>query len=73
MAKIICTKEEYDKLSTVIEDNPQFLANVSIDYEIINPRCKDIRLGNSPLGLLCSECPCNVNHYCNGECFEHIC
>lgn len=36
MAKIICTKEEYDKLSLVLSDNPQFLSNISIIYDIVN-------------------------------------
>ena len=35
MAKIICTKKEYDKLSTVLMDNPEFLANISILYDIV--------------------------------------
>lgn len=35
MAKIICTQAEYDKLKTVIEDNPQFLADVRVIYDIV--------------------------------------
>lgn len=35
MAKIICTQEEYDRLSTVLSDNPQFLKDVSICYDIV--------------------------------------
>lgn len=35
MAKIICTQAEYDKLTTVLEDNPQFLADVRIIYDIV--------------------------------------
>lgn len=35
MAKIICTQAEYNKLSTVLEDNPQFLADVRIIYDIV--------------------------------------
>ena len=35
MAKIICTKAEYDKLSTVLTDNPEFLTNISILYDIV--------------------------------------
>jgi hypothetical protein len=35
MAKIICTQAEYDKLSTVLEDNPQFLADVKVVYDIV--------------------------------------
>lgn len=35
MAKIICTQAEYDKLRTVLEDNPQFLADVRIIYDIV--------------------------------------
>ena len=35
MAKIICTQAEYDKLSMVLEDKPQFLADVSIIYDIV--------------------------------------
>ena len=35
MAKIICTEKEYDKLSTVLSDNPQFLSDISIIYDIV--------------------------------------
>lgn len=35
MAKIICTEAEYDRLSTVLSDNPQFLKDVSIIYDIV--------------------------------------
>lgn len=35
MAKIICTQAEYDKLTTVLEDNPQFLADVRVIYDIV--------------------------------------
>ena len=35
MAKILCTQAEYDKLTTVLQDNPQFLADVPITYEIV--------------------------------------
>lgn len=35
MAKIICTPVEYDKLRTVLEDNPQFLADVRVIYDIV--------------------------------------
>lgn len=35
MAKIICTQAEYDKLSTVLEDNPQFLVDVRVIYDIV--------------------------------------
>lgn len=35
MAKIICTEDEYDKLSTVLMDNPEFLATISIIYDIV--------------------------------------
>lgn len=35
MAKIICTQAEYDRLSTVLSDNPQFLKDVSICYDIV--------------------------------------
>ena len=35
MAKIICAQAEYDKLTTVLEDNPQFLADVRIIYDIV--------------------------------------
>lgn len=35
MAKIICTQAEYDKLITVLEDNPQFLADVRVIYDIV--------------------------------------
>ena len=35
MAKIICTRTEYDKLSTVLEDNPQFLADMHITYDVV--------------------------------------
>lgn len=35
MAKIICTKDEYNKLSTVLTDNPEFLADISILYDIV--------------------------------------
>lgn len=35
MAKIMCTQAEYDKLSTVLEDNPQFLADVHITYDVV--------------------------------------
>lgn len=36
MAKIICTQAEYDKLRAVRENNPQFLADVHIIYDIVN-------------------------------------
>ena len=36
MAKILCSKAEYDKLSTVLSDSPQYLADVHIVYEIID-------------------------------------
>lgn len=35
MAKIICTEEEYDKLFTVLSDNPQFLSNINIIWDIV--------------------------------------
>ncbi len=35
MAKIICTQSEYDKLKTVMDDNPQFLADVPVIYNIV--------------------------------------
>lgn len=35
MAKIICTEKEYEKLSTVLSDNPQFLSDISIIYDIV--------------------------------------
>ena len=35
MAKILCTMKEYDKLSTVLSDSPQYLSDISIIYEIV--------------------------------------
>ena len=35
MAKIICTENEYNKLSAILNDNPEFLANISILYDIV--------------------------------------
>ncbi len=35
MAKIICSEEEYDKLSTVLSDNPQFLSDINIIWDIV--------------------------------------
>lgn len=72
MAKIICTEEEYEKLSIVLDDNPQFLSDITVEYEITNPSYRDIRLG-SGLGITCAECPCSQHGPCRGECFEHTC
>jgi len=35
MAKIICTEDEYNKLSTMLMNNPEYLANMSVLYEIV--------------------------------------
>ena len=35
LAKIICTKDEYDKLSTILMNNTEFLANINIFYDIV--------------------------------------
>jgi len=35
MAKIICSEKEYDKLFTVLSDNPQFLSNINIIWDIV--------------------------------------
>ena len=35
MAKILCTLAEYDRLSTVLDDNPQYLATVPVVFEIV--------------------------------------
>ena len=35
MAKIICTKNEYNKFSTALTDNPEFFANINILFDIV--------------------------------------
>lgn len=47
MTKIICTQNEYDELSTVLMDNPEFLADISILYDIVEESLTISKVANS--------------------------
>lgn len=55
MAKIICSKDEYEKLSTVLMDNPEFLADINILYDIVEESSTGVKWDtHDVVKVLCS-------------------